>query len=66
MSSLIIVAALILGLVVLATLFGKVIGGIILLLGGIFAFAEGGVDGIVVYLVLVTFAGAVLGRVKDP
>lgn len=49
MSSLIIVAALILGLVVLATLFGKVIGGIILLLGGIFAFAE----------------GAVLGRVRD-
>lgn len=65
MSSLIIVAALILGLVVLATLFGKIIGGIILLLGGIFAFAEGGVVGIVIYLVLVTFAGAVLGRVRD-
>ena len=65
MSSLIIVAALILGLVVFATLFGKVIGGIILLLGGFFAFAEGGVVGIVVYLVLVTFAGDVLGRVRD-
>lgn len=64
MSSLIFVVMLVVGLVALAALFGKVIGGIVLILGAIFAFTNGGMIGIGIYAVLVVIAGGIIGRIR--
>lgn len=64
MSSLIFVVMLVVGLVALAALFGEVIGGIILVLGAIFAFTNGGMVGIGIYVVLVMIAGGIIGRIR--
>lgn len=64
MSSLIFVVMLVVGLVALAAVFGEVIGGIILVLGAIFAFTNGGMIGIGIYVVLVMIAGGIIGRIR--
>lgn len=64
MSSLIFVVMLVVGLVALAAVFGEVIGGIILVLGAIFAFTNGGMLGIGIYVVLVMIAGGIIGRIR--